>query len=98
MTKALEIADASIESIYNRKDTIRKNIFLKNGTKWLIYKFNIIKPHFQKILKNGGTTDFHKFVFHEILYLDPTKLLLAFFNNKVSAIIEAILSLTQRKG
>ena len=85
------------ENIYNRKDTVQKNIFLKNGTKWLIYKFNIIKLHFEKFLKNGGTTDFHKFVYDEILYLHPTKLLLAFFNNKVSAIKEAILGLVQRK-
>ena len=44
---------------------------------------------FEKVTKNGGTESFHKFVYDRVLYLDPNKLLPAFFHNQAS-IEEAI--------
>ena len=35
-------------------------------------------------MKNGGTQNFHKFVYDEILYPDSNKLLPAFFHNRDS--------------
>ena len=48
-------------------------------------------------MKNGGTQNFHKFAYNEVLYPDPTNLLPAFFNNRVNAIKEAMLGCVQRK-
>lgn len=95
MAKSFKIADAFIDNIVKKYD--RKNIFLKDGLEWLIYKFDIRKLRFENVLKNGGTQDFHKFVYNEIIYPDPTKLLLAFCNNQASAIKEIILGRVQRK-
>ena len=61
------------------------------------FKFNIRRLYFEKIIKNDGSKNFHNFIYDEILYPDPTKLLPAFFNNHVSAIKEAILGQGQRK-
>ena len=52
---------------------------MQYGTQWLIYKFNITKAYFKKVIKNGGTQNFHIFIYDELLYPDPTKLLPAFF-------------------
>ena len=41
LTKTLEITDAFIDNIAKVYD--RKNIFLKDGTKWLSYEFNLTK-------------------------------------------------------
>ena len=41
LTKTLEITDAFIDNIAKVCD--RKNIFLKDGTKWLSYEFNLTK-------------------------------------------------------
>ena len=82
LTKTLEVADAFLDNlvkIYDRKSII----FMQYGTEWLICKFNITKPYFEKFINNGGAQNFHKFVCDEILYPDPTKLLPAFFHSRV---------------
>ena len=95
LTKTLEVADAFLDNLAKIND--RKNIiFMQYGTEWLIYKFNITKLYFEKVIKNGGTQNLHKFVFVEILFPDPTKLLPAFFQNQVS-LREAILGQVPRK-
>ena len=48
-------------------------------------------------MQNGGTQDFHKFFYNEILYSDLTKILPAFFKNRTNATKEAILGRVQRK-
>ena len=40
--------------------------------------------HFENFLKNGSTQNFHKFIYDEILYPDPTKLFPAFVHNRAS--------------
>ena len=95
LTKTLEVAEAfldNIAKIYDRK----KIIFMQYGTEWFIYKFNITKGYFEKFIKNGSTQNFHKFIYNEILYPDPTKLLPAFFHNRAS-IREAIIGRIPRK-
>ena len=57
---------------------------MKYGTEWLIYKFNLTKTYFEKIVTNISTQNFHKFSYHEILYADPIKLLPTFFHNRAS--------------
>ena len=77
-TKTLEAADAflgHIAKICDRKCII----FMQYGTEWLIYKFNITKQDFEKFTKTGSIQNFHKFIYDEILYPNPTKLLAAFF-------------------
>ena len=69
---------------------------MRYGTRWLIYKFNITKVYFQKVLKNCSTQSFHKFIHNEILYPDPTKLLPAFFHNR-ARVREAIIGQMPRK-
>ena len=95
LTKTLEVAEAFLENIakiYDRK----KYIFMQYGTEWFIYKFNITKGYFEKFIKNGSTQNFHKFIYNEILYPDPTKLLPAFFHNRAS-IREEIIGRIPRK-
>ena len=83
LTKTLEVADAFLDNLAKICD--RKNIiFMQYGTEWLIYKFNITKPYFEKVIKNDDTRSFHKFVYSEKLYPDPTKFLPAFFHNRAS--------------
>ena len=95
LTKTLEVADAFLDDLAKIND--RKSIiFMQYGTGWLIYNFNIIKLYFEKVIKNGGTQNLHKFVFDEILFPDPTKLLPAFFQNQAS-LREAILGQLPRK-
>ena len=48
------------------------------------------------MFKNGSTQNFHKFIYDEILYPDPTKLLPAFFQNRPS-VKEAIIDRIPRK-
>ena len=69
---------------------------MRYGTQWLIYKFNITKVYFEKFFKNCSTQNFHKFIYNEILYPDPTKLLPAFFHNRAS-VREAIIGQMPRK-
>ena len=69
---------------------------MQYGTQWLIYKFNMTKPYLEKVIKNGGTQNFHKFVYDEILNPDPTNLLPVFFHNRASA-REAIFCRVSRK-
>ena len=69
---------------------------MRYGTRWLIYKFNITKVYFEKILKNYSTQSFHKFFYNEILYPDPTKLLPAFFHNR-ARVREAVIGQMPRK-
>ena len=57
-------------------------IFMQYGTQSLISKFNITKAYFEKFFKNGSTQNFHKFIYDEILYPGPSKLLPAFFHNR----------------
>ena len=57
---------------------------MQYGTQWLIYKFNKAKAYLEKFFKNCSTQNFHKFIYDEILYPDPTKLLPAFFYNRAS--------------
>ena len=81
LTKSLEIVDAFLDNIvktYNRKSIL----FMQYGTQWLIYKFNITKAYFEKFIKNGGTQNFHKFIYNGILYPDPTRLLPVSFHNR----------------
>ena len=87
--KIFVVSDVFLDNLTKIYD--RKNIFVQNGTEWLTYKFNIRKLYFEKIIKNDGSKNFHNFIYDEISYTDPTKLLPAFFNNQVSAIKEAIL-------
>ena len=89
LTKTLEVTDAFLDNIAKICD--RKNIiFMQCRTQWLIYKFNTAKAYFEKFIKNGSTQNFHKFMYDEILYPDPTKLLPAFFHNRAS-VKEAII-------
>ena len=52
LTETLVVAETFLDNltkIYDRKKHI------KYGTEWLIYHFNITKPHFEKVIRNGGT-------------------------------------------
>ena len=69
---------------------------MQHGTQWLIYKFNITKAYFEKFIKNGSNQNSHKYIYDEILYPDPTKLLPAFFHKRES-IREAIIGQIPRK-
>ena len=69
---------------------------MQHGTQWLIYKFNITKAYFEKFIKNGSTQNFHKFVYDEMIYPDPTKLLPAFFHSRAS-VRETIIGRIPRK-
>lgn len=51
------------------------------GNACLIYKFDITKWYFEKIIKNDGSQNFHIFVDNEILHPDPTKCLPVIFTN-----------------
>ena len=35
---------------------------MQNGNEWLIYKFNIAKPYFEKIITNGSSQNFPKYI------------------------------------
>ena len=71
--------------------------FMLYGNACLIYKFDITKRYFEKIIKNDGSQNFHIFVDNEILYPDPTKRLPVIFTNQTSAIEKAIFARVQRK-
>ena len=87
LMKTFVVSDVFLDNLTKIYD--RKNIFVQNGNECLTYKFNIRKLYFEKIIKNDGSKNFHNFIYDEISYTDPTKLLPAFFNNQVSAIKEA---------
>ena len=46
LTKILEAAN-NLAKVYVRKNMI----FMQYGNEWLIHKFNITKPYFEKIVK-----------------------------------------------
>ena len=94
LTKTLEVADGFLDNM--AKIYERKNIFMQYGTQWLIYKFNVTKAYLEKSLKNCSTQNFHKFIYNEMLYADPTKLLPAFLHNRAS-VREAIIIQIPRK-
>ena len=62
---------------------------MQYGNEWLIHKFNITKPYFEKNVKKQYSS-FHKFVYDEILYPDQNKLSLAFVHNRASICEAAI--------
>ena len=68
MTITLGIADAFIDNIANLFD--RKKHIFKNGTKWLIYKCNIIKLYLETFSQNEGTQDFDRFFPDKSLYTE----------------------------
>ena len=50
LTKTLEVANNlsdNLAKVYDRKNVT----FMQYGNEWLVHKFNITKPHFEKIVK-----------------------------------------------